>query len=217
MSAALHLPKTSGTDHGALVASVQPDSPAAKAGIQPGDVILQVDGQAVKDPRDLAVDIAGVKPGSEAHLNIFRNGQTQDVAATVATMPNQQVASNDQGSGDASADHQPRIGLALEPISPDVRDQLNLPASTRGAVVAQVQPGSPADQAGIQQGDVVVGVGNRAVSNPREAVEAIHGATRQGQEVALRIMRDGHTQFVALDLSHASQPAAPSADDNDQG
>jgi serine protease Do len=215
MSAALHLPKTTGADHGALVASIQPDSPAAKAGIQPGDVILKVDGQAVADPRDLAVDIAGVKPGSDTHLDIFRNGQTQDVAATVASMPSQQTASNNQGNS-GNADRQPQIGLALAPISPDMRSQLDLPASTKGAVVAQVQPGSPADQAGIQQGDVVVGVGNHAVTSPKEAVEAIHGATRDGQEVALRIMRDGHTQFVALDLSHPTQQA-PSADDDSQG
>jgi serine protease Do len=214
MSQALHLPN--GANQGALIATVQPDSPAAKAGLQPGDVIEQVDGKAVANPRDLAVDIAAVKPGEQVPLSIVRNGETQTVTVSVATMPNQTTASNDNG-GDPSAPATPRVGLALAPISPDLRDQLGLPEQARGAVVEQVTPGSPADSAGIRQGDVVVGVGNKSVTSPQAAIEAIRNATKGGHDVALRILRNGHAAFVALDMHHVQQAPQGSDDDSNQG
>jgi serine protease Do len=201
---------------GALVATVQPDSPAAKAGLQPGDVIEQVDGKTVANPRDLAVAVAAVKPGDQVPLSIVRNGETQTVTATVTTMPNQNVASNGSGQDD-SGQGTPRVGLALAPISPDMREQLGLPEHAHGAVVQQVTPGSPADGAGIQQGDVVVGVGNKPVGSPQAAIEAIQTATKGGHDVALRILRNGHAAFVALDMHHVQQAPQGSNDDSDQG
>ncbi len=214
MAQALHLPN--GGTQGALVATVQPDSPAAKAGLQPGDVIVQVDGKAVANPRDLAVDIAAVKPGEQVPLNILRNGETQAITAVVTTLPAQTTASNDNGA-EENGSGTPRVGLALAPITPDVRDQLGLPEQARGAVVEQVTPGSPADSAGIQQGDVLVGVGNKAVNSPQAAIEAIRGATKNGHDVALRILRNGHAAFVALDMHHVQQAPQNSDNDNDQG
>jgi serine protease Do len=224
MSQALHLPNGStangstpnGSMQGALVASVQPDSPAAKAGLQPGDVIVQVDGKAVNNPRDLALDIAAVRPGEPVPLNIVRNGEAQTVTATVTTMPNQSTASNDSGPSD-DGQATPRVGLALAPLSPDLRDRFGLPEQARGALVEQVAPGSPADAAGIEQGDLVVGVGNKPVASPQAAVEAIRSATRGGHDVALRILRNGHAAFVALDMHHVQQAPQGSDNDNDQG
>jgi serine protease Do len=199
MTAALHLPSSAG----ALVASVQPDSPASKAGLQPGDVIETVNGTTVETPRDLAVDIADVKPGTSTQLGILRDGNTQTVDVTVAALPNE-TAENGQGQ---AADQNRGIGLALAPITPDVRDQLNLPSQVHGAVIAEVQPGSPAEQAGLQAGDVVVGVANKAISNPSEAASAIRAARAGGNATALRVMRDGNTMFVAI----------PSAQGNSNG
>jgi serine protease Do len=196
MSSALNLK----TKTGALVASVEPDSPAAHAGLQPGDVITSVNGDEVKNPRDLAVDIAAVKPGDEAKLDVTRNGQAQSMSVKVATMPNQ-MASNDTGNGSAEQQGQPRVGLALAPLTPDMRSQLDIPAHTSGAVVAGVTSGSPADAAGLQPGDVVIGVGDKAVHNPSEAAHAIRDAARHDKPLALRIMRNGHAVFVALNLN----------------
>ncbi len=193
MRAALHL-----TDKGgALVANVEPDSPASKAGLQPGDVIEQVNGQKIADPRELAVDVAGVQPGDTAKLSVFRDGDTKELQATVATMPSatQTASASSQQKG---------IGLALAPLTPDVRSQLNVPDQTRGAVIAQVRPGSPADQAGLQQGDVIVGVGEKPVTSPSEAVSAIRSATEGGKAAALRIVRDGTAAFVAVSPSSAT-------------
>jgi serine protease Do len=199
MAAALQLGKDKGLKPGALVATVSPDSPAAKAGLQPGDVITSVDGKTIGTPRDLAVDIAGVKPGEQAKLDVLRDGSQRTLTATIASMPSDGNSSdNAAGTGTESKGS---VGLALAPISPEARGQLDLPAHTQGAMVAEVRPGSPADQAGIQQGDVIVGVGSQAVASPEQAVHAIHEATHGGHAVALRIVRDGRTEFVAIDMS----------------
>ncbi|HVY14496.1 MAG TPA: DegQ family serine endoprotease [Rhodopila sp.] len=189
-------------NQGALLAGVQPDSPAAKAGLQPGDVIEQVNGIQIKNPRELAVNVAGVKPGDEAHLTVLHDGQTKDVAVKVEQMPNDQTASNDNHGVEKKG----RIGLALAPLSPDLRGQLDVPEGTKGAVVRAVQPGSPADAAGLQAGDVIVGVGTHPVDNPEAAVRAIRTATTNDHAVALRVLRNGQPLFVGVNL-----------DQNDQG
>ncbi|MFL5333336.1 MAG: PDZ domain-containing protein, partial [Geminicoccaceae bacterium] len=183
---------------GALVAGVQPDSPAAKAGLEPGDVIEAVNGRPVPTPRDLALDIAQIKPGQSVQIDLVRNGEHRNVDATVTSMPGEERVANAGPSSDEHAG-QPRIGVALAPISPDMRDQLDLPTGTKGAVVAQVDPGSPADQAGIRAGDVIVGVGTKPVASPDDAVRAIRSASRgDNGALALRIVRDGKPGFVAV-------------------
>jgi len=193
MSKALDLPSAGG----ALIAAVEPNTPASRGDLRPGDVIRSVNGEQVKNPRDLAVDIAGVQPGDTAHLGVLRDGHEQTVDLHVAQLPNQQQMAENGGSSPRAA--QNRLGLALGALSPDVAGQLDLPDGTKGAVVTQVQPGSPADQAGIQAGDVIVGVGLHPVTNPAQAANAIRDAERNGdQAVALRIIHNGQPAFVAV-------------------
>ncbi len=201
MAAALHLAEP-GKTGGALVAAVESDSPAAKAGLQPGDVIRAIDGKPVATPRDLALDVAAIHPGAEARLDVLRDGKPQDIGVTVASMKNDAVAAR-EGAADQD---QPTVGLALAPLTPELRGELDLPAHTNGVVVRNVQPGSPAEEAGIREGDVIIGVGSKTVASPGEAVSAIHAAVRHDHAVALRILRDGQTAFVAVDMS--KQPAA---------
>jgi serine protease Do len=122
----------------------------------------------------------------------------QTITVPVTTMPGTQTAS----AGNPA--EKQGVGLALAPISPDMRSQLGLPDGAKGAVVAQVAPDSPAAAAGIRQGDVIMGVGAKPVASVDEAVRAIHAAEHHGHAVALRIMRDGHAGFVAVDLAKAS-------------
>ena len=193
MSKALDLPSAGG----ALIAAVEPNTPAAHGGLQPGDVIRSVNGEQVKNPRDLAVDIAGVQPGDTAHLGVLRDGHDQTMDVRVGQLPSEQQTAENGGSHPQA--EQNRLGLALGSLSPDIAGQLNLPDGTKGAVVTQVQPGSPADQAGIQPGDVIVGVGTRPVTDPAQAANAIRNAERNGdQAVALRIIHDGQPAFVAV-------------------
>ncbi|HEY7578030.1 MAG TPA: DegQ family serine endoprotease [Acetobacteraceae bacterium] len=188
-----------GADSGALIAGVQDDTPASKAGIQPGDVITAVNGQAVKNPRDLAVDIAAVQPGDEARLQVMHDGQSKTVTVKVGQLPGEQMASNENPQ-------QPRerLGLALAPLSPDLRNQLDVPEGTNGVVIREVQPGSPADQAGLQAGDVIVGVGGKSVNSPSDAASAIRRATKD-HAVALRIIRNGEPVFVGVNLDQSNE------------
>jgi serine protease Do len=207
MATAMHLPST-GNGHdqnGALVAGVSPDSPADKAGVQAGDVVQAIDGHAVKSPRDLAVDVAGIKPGNKVALDVVRDGKAQSLTVAVAAMPDTRTASRDAAPGDSV-----KVGLQLAPLSPQVRGELDLPKNVEGAVVAGVVTGSPAETAGLREGDVIVGVGNKKVSDPEQAVGAIRAAAKDDKALALRVMRDGHTAFVAVDLSRA----APASDDS---
>ncbi len=196
LRAALALPASQGSGQGALIASVAPRSPAAKAGLEPGDVITAVDGQAVADPRDLAREIAALKPGAEAKITLIRNGAPATETVTIATQSDDETA--DRGS--AAGAETPRVGLALQALSPELRDQLDLPAESKGAVVAAVEPGSPAEAAGIAPGDVVVGVGTASIDGPDAAVSAIRKAAHAHHAVALRILRHGNAAFVAIDL-----------------
>jgi serine protease Do len=185
------------TNDGALLAGVQSDSPAAEAGLQPGDVIQSVNGLKIANPKELALQVASIQPGDEAHLSVLHDGQSKDVSVKVGTLPNEQTASNDtQGN-----DHHAQIGLALAPLSPDVRSQLDLPDGTKGAVVQGVQPGSPAEVAGLQPGDVIVGVGSHAVSSPAEAARAMRNALNDNDHaLALRVIRNGQPVFVGVTL-----------------
>ncbi len=196
MAVAMHLakpaPNSANEGAGALVASVQPDSPASRAGIVPGDVIRAIGGSSVGSPRDLAREVAMVAPGSATKLDLVRDGDTRTLDVTLGNLPTQ-TADARPGSGNSDG-----IGLALAPITPDVRQQLDLPDDAHGAVVAQVREGSPADQAGLRNGDVVVGVGQKTVDGPRDAAQAIRSASKSNQPMALRIIRDGRSGFVAV-------------------
>jgi serine protease Do len=196
MARAMHL--TAGA--GALLASVQHDTPASRAGLEPGDVITAVNGQTVKNPHDLAVDVAAVQPGDEAQLQVLHEGQSKTVSVKVGQMPDEQQVAGNQGSEQSRA----RIGLALAPLSPELRDQLDVPEGTHGAVVRNVEPGSPADQAGLQPGDVIVGVDGKQVGSPSEAASAIRNAGKD-RAVALRIIRNGEPVFVGVNLDQGSE------------
>jgi len=183
---------------GALVAGLETGGPAAHAGVQIGDVVRAVNGQPVTSPRDLAVAVADLKPGSQARFDIIRNGHEQSVTVTVAALPEQAVATS-------ATPRQPQdagLGLVLGRLSSALRQQLELPEGTNGAVVMKVEPGSEADVAGIVAGDIIVGVGMTTVNDLQEATRAIRQTQQQEDHaVLLRIFREGRPAFVAIDLA----------------
>ena len=191
MQQALHLP----APNGALVAEVEPNSPAATAGIQSGDVITQVGTQPVKDPRALARIIAGIHAGTDQPVTVHRDGADKTMTIKIAALGNKDGSPQSV----AAADHGPKLGLSLAPLDDQTRQELDLPASQKGVVIASVKPDSPADTAGLQSGDVLEMVGDKPVTSPKQAVSALRDSTQKpGEAVALRVLRDGHQAFIAL-------------------
>lgn len=208
MAQAIGLPAANPETDGALVAAVSPGSPAFRAGIKPGDVITKVNSDVVKNPGDLAADIASVDPGHDTSITYMRGGKTDTLSVAVTTMPDNPDASFQVGSNAQPSTPAPGhagLGLTLAPLTQDTRSQLNLPTSAAGAVIVQVKPDSAADQAGIQPGDLLVGVGPTDVTSPDQAVSAINSAKKSGSPaVALRIIRQGQALFVGIGLGKPS-------------
>ncbi len=201
MASALALPSAGTEDRGALIASVEADGPAARASLQPGDVITAVNGQRIANPRELAINVSQVPPGSHAQLAILRNGHPQTLDVTVGTLPT-------DGTGHSAAvasNESQGLGVSLSGITPNLRQQLDLPEGARGAVITEVKPGSAADQAGLQPGDVITGVGDHTVGSMAEASHAIREQLHSNQAVALRILRNGQPVFVAVAPADSGQ------------
>ncbi len=203
MAQAMGLPSEDPSKDGALIAAISPGSPAFRAGLQPGDVITKVNGAPVTNPGDLASDIANVDPGHDTSIEYVRGGKTRTSSVAVTTMPaNPDAAFKQANSAPSEATPgQAGLGLTIAPLTPDTRGQLNLPSSAQGAVIVKVKPNSLADQAGLQAGDLLVGVGPKDINSPDQAVAAIEAAKKSGSPaVALRIIRQGQALFVGVGL-----------------
>ncbi len=176
---------------GAIVAQVSPDSPAAQAGLKQGDVILQVNGQKVGNSGSLQVAVSQVTPGSKIRFGVLRDGKQSTVEVTVGTYApsGTQVASND-GDGTANSG---KLGLAVGDLTPDERQQLQVPADVRGAVVQQVRPASPAEDAGLQPGDVILEVNRRPTGSANGFVSQVHGSA-QG-DLLLLVWSKGNASY----------------------
>src|SRR6202045_2399770 len=136
---------------GAVVTQVEPESPGAKAGLKVGDVITELNGKAVSDAGELQVEVGQKQPGTTLHLKALRDGKSVDVPVTLEAM-----GKGDHDNQNAEASHgKPRWGVGLGDLTPELRQQLQAGDDVRGAVIEQVMPGSPADNAGLQQGEVI--------------------------------------------------------------
>jgi serine protease Do len=172
---------------GALVSSVEKDGPAAKAGLEPGDVILKVDGKEIAQSAELAARIADVKPGTTTTLEVWRKGSTQDVKVTVGELKDKTVASTDSGDKNHG-----RLGLAVRPLTPEEQQQ----ADVKGGLLVNDVSG-PAAKAGIQPGDVILSINGTAV----KSVEQLRDLTaKAGKHIALLVQRDDAKIFVPVDL-----------------
>jgi serine protease Do len=181
---------------GALVSQVMPGGPAAKAGVQEGDVILSFDGHDISRLTQLTRAVADTEPGKSADLVIWRNGKEKTLSLKVDDMPtDQQVASTEQA---APAD-QPKLGLALAPLTDEARAELGVPDDVHGALVNQVANGSPAEEKGIERGDVIVAVGDKQVDGPQPVIDAVRKASKEGAESIRLLVARGETQrWVAV-------------------
>jgi serine protease Do len=174
--------------NGALVSSVDPNGPAAKAGLQPGDVITSVNGVPVTDSESLPSQIASLAPGSTANVQVWRDKASKDIKVTIGSLSDAKVASNDK----APPELQGRLGVAVRPLTPDEKSSASV---SHGLLVQQA--GGPAENAGIQPGDVILAVNGRPVSSVEQLKQMIAQA---GNSIALLIQRDNSQIFVPVDL-----------------
>jgi serine protease Do len=183
---------------GALVAEVMADSPAARAGLRAGDLILSVDGEPVSELKDLPRMVADIRPGTRAVVAVQRDGAETTLDLVIGAMPaEEQVAVAPESPPGGPSE--PRLGLYLAPLTPETREAQGLGADAAGVLVARVEEGSAAERAGIRPGSLVTMVGQAQVTSPDEAANRVREAIGEGDRaVLLRIEQDGEARFVAV-------------------
>lgn len=183
---------------GVLIADVLPDGPAAGTDLKAGDVIVRAGGEPMKDYKDLPKLIAATKAGTRMKLDLIRDGKPMALDVTIGQMPgNETLAQNDTPTGDDSTNA--RLGLYLAPVTPEIRNEARLGADSEGVYVARVEPGSPAEEAGIRPGSLISMVGAERVTSPAQVVEAVRQAAEEKRpSVLLRVEKDGKPMFIAV-------------------
>jgi serine protease Do len=184
--------------HGALVAEPQEGSPAAKAGVKSGDVIVALNGDVVPDARTLARRISGMTPGTAVKIGVFRDGKEEQLSMTLGELPKERLASasprdrGDEGSG------LPQLGLSLAPAAKVTG------AGDEGVVVTQVDPDGAAAARGFKTGDVILDIGGRAVHAPADVRRVMNDAKTGGKRtVLMRVKSEQGTRFVAVPVGDA--------------
>ena len=177
---------------GALVAEVSADSPAARAGLKTGDVILEFNGKKVDDPSALARAIAVAKPGESSKLTVWRDRHQTTLDVKLGEAPSERAAAiPGSGGGKGAAG----LGLAVQPVTPEIAQQLELKNPT-GVVVTRVEASSPAEAAGVQRGDVIVEIDKKPVKS-LEDFEKLTAAAA-GKQVLMRVQREGSALYIAM-------------------
>jgi serine protease Do len=183
---------------GALVSEPQTNSPAAKAGIESGDVITAVDGKSIADARELARKIGTMAPGSSIKLDLIRQGQEKTVNLTLGTLPSEHQAANHDNDRQGSDNAMPKLGMTLAPSNQVSGSEGN------GVVVTAVDPNGVAADHGFQVGDVILDVGGKTVANPSDIRKQLAEAHKEGKHALLfRVKSHEGTRFVALPLGNA--------------
>ncbi len=177
---------------GALIADIDPAGPAAGAGLQAGDVVLQVDGEEVEQSRNLPRLIGRVSPGDEAELVIMRDGQRRELSVTIGDWPDSEGAESQREERGSQA----RLGVAVAPLEAAELERLGLEAGVR---VSDVDPRGAAAQAGIRAGDILVSIDHHAVESPSQLVELVDSLPTD-RALPVRLFREGRSLFVALRL-----------------
>ncbi len=185
--------------NGALVADVMPRSPAARAGLRSGDVVVAFEGQKVDRARDLARAVGQSGPGRKAELTILRDGQRVTESVELGRMRQRQASVLDQPSGGTSGD---RLGLQLAPLTPELRSRFGIPRDRSGTIIVGVAPGSSAAEQGLRPGDIIVRAGDKPVDAPEDVVDAVDNARQKGQKaVVVLVQRAEGSLFVPIPLT----------------
>jgi serine protease Do len=174
---------------GALVADVMDDTPAKEAGVEVGDVIVEFDGQPIQESNDLPAIVARTPVGKRTSLEIIRGNKRQTLSVTIGELSDTEL--------EVAAGATEELGMTVQTLTPEIAESLGIDADTSGVVVAGVEPGSAADEAGLQRGDVIVEANRKSVGNEKEFADAV-GKVAEKKTVLLLVRRGSNTIFVAL-------------------
>jgi serine protease Do len=175
---------------GALVGDVTADSPAQRAGLRKGDIIVALNGKPVEDANDLRMTVSMMQPGTSVQLQVIRDGADRTFTAQLADLPGTQ-ASNRESNGSHS--ESALAGVSVDNLDPQTARQLHLPSNTTGVVVTEISPSSPAADSGLQQGDVIQEVNRKPVTNVHDFEQAVRASKH---DPLLLVNRQGTTMYV---------------------
>ena len=179
---------------GGVVTQVDPDSPGAKAGLQIGDVITEIDGQKVSDAGELQVLVGQKQPGSKIMLKVLRDGKSMTIPVILEELGKRTAEGSDEpGKGEGKM----HWGIGLSDLTPELRDQIQAPREIHGAVIEEVKPGSPADNAGLQQGDIILEVNRHKVQSASDVQQALANV-KKGDDALLLVFSGGGNSFRVL-------------------
>jgi serine protease Do len=183
--------------NGAIVAQVTPDSPASRGGLQRGDVIMRVNDTKVVNGSTLQVAVSEMAPGTKIALGVIRNGKPETVNLTVGEFHgNSEVAGSDSPDDHGGA-NTGKLGLAVANLTADTRQQINAPDQLHGVVVESVRPASPAEDAGIQPGDVILEVNRKPAESASEFASAVH-QNQDGKALLLLVWSKGNASYRTI-------------------
>jgi serine protease Do len=183
---------------GALIAQIATDGPAGRAGLEVGDVIVKLEGRPVKNVRDLMRQVAATKPGRKVGVTIWRDKKERNYNIEVAERPHGDVAEQfGGGEGGQEPESGGLLGLSVQPVTPDLAERLEIDPESKGLVVTDVMPGGPADEAGVQTGDLIRRVNKAEMDSARGFRDALK-SLKEGDTVLLLLERDGRTFFRPL-------------------
>jgi serine protease Do len=188
--------------NGAVVLNIAPDGAAARAGVEPGDVIVGYNGKPVRNRDELVSLVTATRPGTTVPLSIVRDRQEQTLSITIEELDIEAETTalrgaNGGGNDDARQETTTGFGLTLSNITPQIAQQLRLDRDTQGAVITEVEPGSPAARVGLTGGDVIVRVGQETIETAAQAGQELEQVP-SGGTAFLRVLRGGRESFVAV-------------------
>jgi serine protease Do len=187
-----------GSEKGAIVSDISPESPAEKAGLKPGDVITRVDKTEIRDSRHLLITLAQMRPETKVTIEYLRESKKATVDVRLGHRPAETTLTGIE-SVTPTKDVGVLNGVGVADITPEIRDQLQLPARVQGAIITSVEPDSPSAQQGLREGDIILQLDRKPVANAEEAVKLSEEI--KGPSVLVLIWREGRRSFLVIDES----------------
>src|SRR5688572_19897800 len=193
-----------GSDKGALVSSVQEDSPAAAAGIKSGDVVVRFGEHEIESPKDLSRAVAETASGATVPVKIWRDGAEKTVDVKIAEMKEEVASAAQEESDSAAPDTVDQLGATLAPVNDLTRQQFGLSEDAKGVVIADLEQDSALAEQGVRPGDVIERVNDRKIANPADVAKALQEAQADKRSVAVMLIEsDGNDRFVAVQISQS--------------